>query len=129
VTVVVAKQNRSGVLLSPAFDPAPVIGGPIQPNTNYVMTALMDAADIADPTLVLTNITLQASYDGGATWRILRGPEDWTCGARNRQGVVVAPYLNWGGGDPPFPNRFRMGVTLPRTLSFGLDLAFGSTLG
>jgi hypothetical protein len=116
VAVILPKQNRN----AGTIDTGNVsVAGQVQPTTNYIFTALMDAADIADPTLVLRFIL---SLDA----QVVRD-ETWTCGAKDRHGAFMAPSFSYSTG-AFLPTTARGQVTLPKRISFGLDLTLGSVV-
>lgn len=84
-----------------------------QPNTTYKFVALMDAADIQDPTLTLT---LRLFLDARLVWG-----NTWTCGARDRTGAFVAPNFFYSCPENP-PANFRVETDLPRQVNIGLDV-------
>jgi hypothetical protein len=80
------RVQRQGTAIS-ASTPSPV--GPLAGKVE--IRALMDAADIADPTNQL-RLFIEASEDGGQTWRTLVGTT-WGGGVRGRDGAFVAPRV------------------------------------
>lgn len=116
MTVILAKQNRSGPLDSGDIN----VAGQVNANTKYTFTALMNHADIVDPTLVLD---FALFIDGALVY-----PYQWVGNTPDRDGVARAPTFFVSTGTPPLPTTVRLTVTLPRSLSFGLDLTLGSIL-
>jgi hypothetical protein len=90
-----------------------------QAGSLYVFTALMDAADIADATLVLQQVSL--SLDD----RTVYGPVDLPCGTKDRNGRFAAPNFAYSAPEAP-PANFTVSVTLPRQCNLGLDITLGS---
>lgn len=84
------------------------------PNTSYHFLALMDAADIADPTLT---ITLRLFLDARLVW----GSNNWTCGVVDRHGAPVTPNFFYSCPQTP-PTNFRAEVDLPKAINIGLDV-------
>lgn len=116
--VVVANQtNRGpGEEDTGTLDLAQVLGAPPQPGTIYIGTAIMDAADRDDPTLVLGDVAL--SIDGAVVW----GPTDFPCGGRDRNGNPIVPTFAWGfSGDGA--TTCRITFTLPKRIRIGLDVS------
>lgn len=120
MTVVLPQQTRGpGTLDSGWLD----VSARIHPGVVYSLTALMAAADALDPTLTLTGLTLQvADTAAGANARVVVGPSAWTGGRTDRQGNPFPPTMSWSSGDAPRPF-LRGTVTLPRAVSFGVDLS------
>lgn len=85
----------------------------------YIFTALMDAPDIADATLVLEQVSL--SLDD----RTVYGPVDMACGTRDRNGKFTAPNFTFSAPEAP-PANFTVSVTVSRQLNLGLDISLGS---
>lgn len=86
------------------------------PGTTYRFLALMDAADIADPTLLLTGLRL--ILDARVVWE-----GDWQCGvAKDRQGIFIPPNFYYGCPQDA-PVNYRVEVTLPRAVNLGLDVS------
>jgi hypothetical protein len=88
-----------------------------QPNTQYQFVALMDAADIADPTLVLTGLKLL--LDARVVWQ-----GDWQCGTSvdKHTGAFLPPHFEYACPEAP-PANYRVEVTLPRAVNIGLDVS------
>jgi hypothetical protein len=53
--------------------------------------------------------------------------ETWTCGAKDRHGNFMAPTFSYSTG-AFLPTTARGQVTLPKRISFGLDLTLGSVV-
>jgi hypothetical protein len=120
MTVVLPKQPRGpGALDSGWLD----VSARLHPGVTYSLTALMDAADMQDATLVLTGLTLQlADSAAGANARTVWQTATWTCGTTDRNGNPAAPACAWSSGDTP-KAFVRATITLPRSVPFGLDLS------
>jgi hypothetical protein len=114
-TILAKQQRQPGTIDSGNVS----VAGQVTANTNYTFTALMDAVDIQDPTLVLRFVL---SLDA----QVVRD-ETWTCGAKDRHGNFMAPTFSYSTG-AFLPTTARGQVTLPKRISFGLDLTLGSVV-
>lgn len=83
------------------------------PSTQYQFTALMDAADIQDVSLV---IGIRLLLDARIVWQ-----GDWNCGAKDRNGAFIAPNFTYACPESP-PTNFRVEADLPRAVNLGLDV-------
>jgi len=85
--------------------------------------ALMDVADLSDPTLSIT-IGLEASADGGTTWTTLASV-NWDGGRTDKStGTWAVPYIhNYQADDGStsllIGQRVRPFADLPRVVNFG----------
>jgi hypothetical protein len=112
VAVIAAKQLR-GVAPFPNTVGITRSAAGAQPMTTYRFLALMDAVDIADPTIVIpTRLFLDAKkvYD-----------QPLSCGVRDRRGNFQAPSFEISTSAVP-PANYRVEVDLPRALNIGLDV-------
>jgi hypothetical protein len=109
MTVVLNQSQRGPGLL----DSGNIAVPGAQPQTNYIFTALMAAADIADPTLT---ITFQMFLDNSLVRDI-----QWTGGIVGKNGAFREPSFSYSTADI-VPSTARVTVSLPKKISFGLDL-------
>lgn len=84
------------------------------PSTEYRFLALMDAADIADPSLTLT---ITFSLDGRVVW----GPNAWPCGTKDRNGNFITPHFEFKCPEVP-PTNWTVRTDIPRAINLGLDI-------
>lgn len=118
MAVVAAQQNRGpGVVDTGTLDLAVVLGAPVQPNTLYIGTAIMDAADLADPTLTFP---FQLWLDG----QLVRD-ETWSGGVLDKNGNPSPPRFGWGqsGVDAVAMTTARIVLDLPKRIRIGLDVS------
>ncbi len=108
---VIPKQSRAAGTHRQNFQSVP--GG----TTRVNLRALMDPADINDGSLVL-HYGVEGSSDG-TNVSVVVADANWQGNTVNRDGVVVAPVQ--GVQTSPMPAFLRVVVTLPRTVSIGLD--------
>jgi hypothetical protein len=117
VVVVATQTNRGpGVVDTGTLTLATVLGAPVQPNTMYIGTFILSAADRDDPTLLLNQLTLY--IDGAIVW----GPTDVRCGQTDRNGTPVAPTFGWGSGGAGALT-CRVTFDPSRRVSIGLDVS------
>lgn len=120
MTVVAPRTNRGpGLVDTGTQNIEAVLGAPAVAGTEYRLTAIMQAADIADPTLT---IGFEMYLDG-----LLVRQGDWTCGTRDRHGNMMAPYFTYSMGGTP-ATTVRVTANLPRQVSFGLDVSLGTVI-
>lgn len=82
---------------------------------------LMDAADIADPTLSFP-WAVDGSWDNGVSWQVLY-ETTWTGGALGRGGTpATAPVFSYTCEAGRMPDRLRGRVVTPKRFSWGLDV-------
>lgn len=121
MAVIVAKQTRGpGTVRSAWRD----IRGIAQPDTAYVMTPLLDQADIDDPTIELT-LTIEVSDDGVGARDYVLYSNTFQLGRVNRhtgQAIHTAPSFQYTTSSDP-PNFIRAMTVLPRSMSVGLDIS------
>jgi hypothetical protein len=109
MATILAKQTRQPGTIDSGNTPVSNVSA----NTNYILTALMDAVDIADATLTI-------GFKLFLDTQLVRD-ETWTCGAKDKNGNFVPPIFSYSTGSI-LPTTFRAVITLPRRISFGLDL-------
>jgi hypothetical protein len=118
VVVVPQLTRNAGLLDSGTQNIATLLGAPVQPDTRYILTALMAAADIVDPTLA---IPFEIWFDGVRIYFIT-----WHGNIPDRDGIVRAPSYGCSpGGDVPVPTTIRLTANQPKRMSLGLDLTSG----
>jgi hypothetical protein len=115
MTVVLNQSQRGPGLL----DSGNIAVPGAQPTTNYIFTALMNAADVSDSTLT---ITFQMFLDSELVRDI-----QWTGGIIGRDGAFVVPSFSYATSSK-IPSTARLTVFLPKKISFGLDLTIGSII-
>lgn len=117
MAVVANQTNRGpGLVDTGTLNLATVLGAPVQPNTEYVATVILDPADRDDPTLVLAAFTL--FLDGVASW----GPTDLAGGQQDRNGAPVSPSFFYGFGGAGKAT-VRITFTASRRVRIGLDIS------
>lgn len=93
----------------------------------FQAVVLMNAADIADPTLEI-RFACEGTYDpSGLVWVTIVS-KVWQCGARDRAGNFITPTFRYeqrdSNGNPVnIPLRVRALLDIPRMLSIGLDVS------
>lgn len=120
MAVIVAKQTRGpGTLRSAWRD----VRGVAQPNTDYVITPLLDQADIEDASFVMT-LAIEASNDGVGPLDYLEYGSTFQLGGNDRNGnpITTVPVFHHSTSSNP-PSFIRAMVVLPRALSIGLDIS------
>jgi len=97
-----------------------VASGLFAPDTRYITTAILDAADLADASLTIT-MTIEGGPAVTGPWSLMASG-GWRGGIRNRAGQNVPPSVSYStsGTQPAF---FRVTANLPRTVNIGLDVA------
>lgn len=95
------------------------VAGLVRPDTDYIVTALMDPADLADPTIII-HYTL--TLDG-----VVVRDEDWHLPIIDRGGQIVAPTVDYSTGAFE-PSSVTLTFGIPKRMRFGADLTLGSIL-
>jgi hypothetical protein len=120
------KQSRGpGHITSPA---GTVTAGGV--NKSVSIDALMDTADLSDPTLALT-LGLEFSNDSGATWQTLASL-NWVGGKTDKvTGTWAVPYIhNYSADDGTksmlVGGQVRAFVDLPKAINFGATVTINN---
>ena len=119
MTILIPKQNRNaGVYRAAPRD------SDLLPNGTILATALMDAADIADPALLIT-MGVEANDTPGAGandpgWYILTAVE-WRGGTPSRDGLFHPPSAGYST-DTLTAQRLRPLAMISKRISVGLDV-------
>jgi hypothetical protein len=114
-TILAQQQRGPGLIDSGNVS----VVGQVDTNTLYIFTALMRAADVADPTL---SIEFAVFEDAQEFMRFI-----WTGGALDKHGAPQPPRMQYSVGDT-LPSTVRFTANLPIRLSFGFDLTLGSVV-
>ena len=122
VTVLNQTPRGPGTFASASYDGALVPTPSPNPDGSagtrqLTLQTLMQQVDYRDPGITVRGV-VEASWDGGATWRTLIAIT-WVGNAR-RNAAPAATYST----DGPWPDRFRGSVDLPRRVSIGLQVSY-----
>lgn len=89
--------------------------------TEYVVTIDLEAADLADPTFMVSGISLEGNISGN-TWVPYATTGTWNGGSVGRDGTIRKPYVSWMASDNRVLTRVRVRWTQSRAARVGVTM-------